>query len=298
MNNFSAISQRKDPGEFFYEYAVIGGDLRMKYAAEFLAGQGKTVITYGIVGDAKGCVCAESLRQSVKSAGVVIGPVPLSKEGNIIEHKSQCGDMTIDQLVDSLNSRHSFFAACLSADLQCKLTEKKVFYHDFMKDDITAIFNSIATAEGIIAEAIKEYPRNLHQSDILILGYGRCAKTLADKLKYLTLGVTVCARNESQLAQALVAGFKTITYEELPAKIKQYHLIFNSVPSLILNQQILDQMDLESMIFDIASSPGGVDFNYAHSLGINAKSYPGLPGKYSPKTSGEILISCVQRIIK
>ena len=42
-------------------------------------------------------------------------------------------------------------------------------------------------------------------------------------------------------------------------------------------------------IIDIASAPGGVDYEAAGALGIAAKLCLGLPGKYAPKTAGEIL---------
>ncbi|OJT71237.1 dihydrofolate reductase, partial [Clostridioides difficile] len=47
----------------------------------------------------------------------------------------------------------------------------------------------------------------------------------------------------------------------------------------------------EVTIIDIASSPGGVDYSVVKEAGINATLCLGLPGKYSPKTSGEILVN-------
>lgn len=281
--------------KFQYQFAVIGGDLRMTYTARFLAEQGMSVISYGLAKDVKHCDQAASLEQAVTAAATIIGPVPLSKQKDRIEHQSDLADMTITELVNSLSSGQNLFAGCLSEALRHQLTEKQVFFYDFMKDDATAIYNGIATAEGIIAEAIKTSPSNLHNSEILILGFGRCAKTLADRLKGLSLHVTVCARSEEQIAAAAALGFRVITFRELISSVDQYDLVFNSVPHLVVSAAVLEQMNQETMIFDIASNPGGVDFEYAEKKGIFAKLYPGLPGKYAPKTSGEILADCVLR---
>jgi dipicolinate synthase subunit A len=50
------------------------------------------------------------------------------------------------------------------------------------------------------------------------------------------------------------------------------------------------------VVIDIASAPGGVDFEAAKQLGIAAKLCPGLPGKYSPRSAGEAAAQ-VARII-
>ena len=49
------------------------------------------------------------------------------------------------------------------------------------------------------------------------------------------------------------------------------------------------------MILDIATKPGGVDFSYCEKNNIKAKRCPGLPAKYSPKTSAEVLAEEARR---
>ena len=53
---------------------------------------------------------------------------------------------------------------------------------------------------------MKNHPAALHGSGCLILGYGRCAKVLAEKLKGLSAEVTVCCRSEQQRAAAQASG--------------------------------------------------------------------------------------------
>ena len=174
--------------------------------------------------------------------------------------------------------------------------QKEIKAFDFMKMDDVAIYNAIATAEGAIMEAIKMQPINLHKSRCLVLGYGRCAKVLAAKLKGMDAQVTVCARNKTARSLAKSFGLEVMDFTELKRRICQYDHIFNTVPKQILKEDILRKISKESCIIDIASYPGGTNHQMAEKLGICAKLCPSLPGIYSPKSSGIMLAKKVLEI--
>ena len=54
----------------------------------------------------------------------------------------------------------------------------------------------MATSEAALAILIENTEKTLFGSNILIIGYGRIAKILAEYLKALKANVTVCARKE------------------------------------------------------------------------------------------------------
>lgn len=56
-------------------------------------------------------------------------------------------------------------------------------------------------------------------------------------------------------------------------------------------------MDKKAMIIDLASEPCGTDFEAAKALGLTAVKAPGLPGKFAPKTAGEIIKDTVLNIL-
>ena len=58
---------------------------------------------------------------------------------------------------------------------------------------------------------------------------------------------------------------------------------------MVLDSNLLKCVGRDTIIIDIASAPGGVDFECAKRFGINASLCLSLPGKYSPQTSGKIL---------
>jgi dipicolinate synthase subunit A len=57
-------------------------------------------------------------------------------------------------------------------------------------------------------------------------------------------------------------------------------------------------VDKHVTIIDISSAPGGVDFEYAKHLKLNAKLYLGIPGKIAPRASADILVSEVNTLLK
>ena len=69
----------------------------------------------------------------------------------------------------------------------------------------------------------------------------------------------------------------------------EYDYIINTVPARILTKEVIDKFNRQVVVIDIASIPGGTDFEYCARQNITAIHSLSLPGKYSPKTSGEIL---------
>lgn len=176
--------------------------------------------------------------------------------------------------------------------------EKEVFYYDYMKDDAVSIRNAVATAEGAIAEAILSSEINLHKSKCLVIGFGRCGEILADKLQGLKCNVSIMARKEEAKAKAEAYGYDALSFSVLQEHTDRsdnrgWQFIFNTVPALIIGRKFLEQLNKEVTIIDIASNPGGVDYEACRELGINAKLCPGLPGRYAPETSAHILAEVI-----
>jgi dipicolinate synthase subunit A len=147
-------------------------------------------------------------------------------------------------------------------------------------------------------EAIKSSDINLHKSNCLILGYGRCGKVLADKLKGLGAYTTIAARNVDALACAHAAGLSTVRLCDIKSFLPSFSYIFNTIPALIMDQECLKLVSKDVVIIDIASAPGGVDYVYALNNGISAKLCLGLPGKVAPRASADILVTEIEALIK
>lgn len=147
--------------------------------------------------------------------------------------------------------------------------------------------------EGAIAHAILESNITLHNSNTLVLGYGRCGKVLCDKLKGIGANVTVCTRNPIDLALSESLGYNIIPFSRVKRYAGKFQFIFNTIPAPVLTSSCLNKINQKTVIIDIASVPGGTDFNYAKKKGINAKLCLGIPGKTAACSSGEILAEAI-----
>lgn len=67
---------------------------------------------------------------------------------------------------------------------------------------------------------------------------------------------------------------------------------------MILNEPMLKHIDKHTLIIDLASRPGGVDFEAAKRLGLNVNWALSLPGKVAPITAGKIIYKTVCNILK
>lgn len=176
--------------------------------------------------------------------------------------------------------------------------EYQIPCHDLLKCDAIAIENAIPTAEGAIYHAIEASSCVLHKNNCLVLGFGKCGKVLAAKLHGMGANVTVCARREEDLASAEAMGYETKNYETLIPSLGSYMFLFNTVPARILDKKKLSYVNKDAVIIDIASMPGGVDFETAKNLGIETRHCLGIPGKLSPKTAAHILSKQIITLLK
>lgn len=341
-----------------FDFFVIGGDMRQAYLADILQRQGYQVSDFLLPQLRReekpqgGSLLFELLQDSdlitqeksqqidflarLSESFAVLAPIPLSKDGIILNSTKENTKISLDFIIEHLKEGQYFFAGCIPAWFIGKCEQKGVFCYDYMKDEPLAVRNAVATAEGVLAEAILKYPGNLHDTDCLVLGFGKCGRVLAEKLKGLSAKVTVCIRKDSDYAWAKACGYEAVYFDIKPTEnkrgkmacsyketkiccqslmnssicgyectkkylnchISEFPLIFNTVPSLVLHRELLSELQKDAMIFDIASAPGGIDYEVSKRLGISANLYPSLPGKYAPKASAEVMVEAIKRIIR
>ncbi len=160
------------------------------------------------------------------------------------------------------------------------------------------IVNTLPTAEGAIEIAISETPITLHGSKTLVLGYGKIGKILAKDLCGMGACTYVEARKYADLAMIEGHGYEPLSLGELKDNIHKFDIIFNTVPSLILDSEALERVKKDAIIIDLASKPGGVDFEAAKAFGVKVIWALSLPGKIAPVTSGAIIKDTIMNIIK
>ena len=278
-----------------YDIAVLGGDIRQVYMVSLFCKANLSVITYGLTHPMVQDICKQgsSMKETIESSMILVSAIPFSRDGITIPSLTAASDMNVEQFTSYAFRNQTLFAGMISPSIKSFCRQNKINYYDFMEEDAVAIANGIATAEGAIMEAISKSSGNLHGSKCLLLGFGRCGKTLAMKLKGLDAKVSVAARKSSDLALANALGFHPLSFDAMKETIGSYDYIFNSIPAFVLDSNLLSQLSKETVIIDIASHPGGLDHKKAKELGLNASLCLGIPGKVSPKASAQILADMV-----
>lgn len=282
-----------------FKVGIFGGDMRQVYLADSLLKKGYHVCTFKTLEKIEHENCSElqSLKDLFEQCRMIIGPIPFSKD-RVFAASANATETLNSSLSKLLTDNHILVGGIIPPQIAEICSSKGIPCYDYMNDEKIAILNAIATAEGTIMEAIKSSDINLHGSNCLVLGYGRCAKVLAGKLKALDARVTIAARSEEALAYAEAAGFQICRLDEIKNILSSFNFIFNTIPALVLDKDHLALVDPKVTIIDIASQPGGVDFEYAISHNLNAKLCLGIPGKVAPKTSAEIILNGIMSFIK
>lgn len=91
--------------------------------------------------------------------------------------------------------------------------------------------------------------------------------------------VHVIESAKKHISDEISSLYKTITEVR---NIHRFDFIFNTAPQKSLVDDILCRLKKNATIIDIASAPGGTDFDYCKKYGICAKLCPGIPGHYAP----------------
>lgn len=260
-------------------FGFYNGDLRSVYMANSLARR-FIVNTYNIdKRKLNNCNIISTQEELFRKSDVIIAPVSL-----FINNEE-----AVDTFCQCVTSKNLIFGGCFPDRLITYFKENNIKYCDYMNNEDFVLYNTISTAEGVLAIAISETDVNLNESNVLVTGYGRCAKTLLKKLKALCLNVCVTARKESDLFVAKLNGFDSFVLSEMAGRIGKYNIIVNTVPAMVLGREILQELSPNTLIIDIASKPGGVDFDYCTKNNIKAIHALSLPGKYSPRSTAMFL---------
>lgn len=277
------------------DFLIIGGDKRQLFVADYFRNIGKNVITHGLSDDKN--TENETFTSAVMRSEAIILPLPLTKDGKKIFSFYPIKE-TIDDVAGILKSDQLVFAGMLSNSTMNKLLKNNPKVFDYFRRDEVSILNSIPTVQGILKTIFDNVDFTVHSSNCAVFGYGKTGKLTSSTLKSLGANVTVCVRKYSDIAFAHSNGINGCLIKEFYSIADRFDVIINTVPSLVINRDILKRLSSKCIIIDVASAPYGTDFAAAEDYGIKALQCPSLPGKTAPKTAGEIISVGIMNILK
>lgn len=272
---------------------IIGGDLRQLEVVNILATHLDKIYLVGFdhASFSYNNVQQVTLEEAPFSQiDFILLPIPGVHEDGIAESKFSKREIVLTkELLAQTKSNCIIYSGIITPFLAqlSKHTNRKIVAI-FERDDV-AILNSIPTAEGALMLAIQHTDITIHQSQVIVLGFGRVGMTVARLFSSVGAIVSVCARKPEHLARITEMGLTAITPSILEVELPKQNIIINTVPSLILTSSLMKKIDSSSLILDLASKPGGTDFLSAKEHQIKTLWPLGLPAKVAPKTAGKII---------
>lgn len=279
--------------------SFIGGDSRIVELVKLLSKDKNEICLFGFgqCAELKKFKQASNLDESLQNAEIVITSIPLSKNGKSVNTSFTEKTILVEDLFEKAKNKKIITGNITEEIGKYIKTENNNEIVDVLKYEELTVKNVIPTAEGAISIAMEKSKITLHDSNCLVLGFGRIGKILAKMLHGLGAHVCCEARKQHDLAWIKAYGYNGIHLNNLNERLYEFDFIFNTIPNLILDKTNLELVKKECILIDLASKPGGIDFEEADRLGLQNEWALALPGKVAPKTSAQYIYELIKDIL-
>lgn len=272
-------------------FGIIGGDQRQAELAKLLAAEGHEVYTYGL--DRWSSERCTSLGRAL-SAPVVILPLPLCREEGMLNCDGVL--LSTQELFQQLRPEQRVLAGQIKPQQLQEAAKRGLLLEDyFLREELT-IANAAMTAEGAIQVAMENLDRTLLNMECLVIGFGRIGKLLSHRLHGIGAKVSATARKREDLAWIRAYGWRALDTEHLDGHLSSYSVVFNTVPSLVLNEYLLAQLPADCLCIDLASCQG-IDLLAAEKRKLPYVWARGLPGHLVPHTAAAMIRDTIDYIL-
>ncbi len=276
---------------------VMGGDERQVYLAKALREQGETVLVSAME-EAPGLgefpeLSPEELAMRCGHGGKVLLPLPVTRDSAALNAPFSKEKVLLDDRMARLFSGCVLYGGMLSGLWRASPLWRENRCFDYYEREELILGNALLTAEGAVGLAIGSMKGSLSGSRCLVAGFGRIGKSLCLALKGLGAQVDCLARSPRDLVLIGGLGITPLAYAQVE---KRYDAVFNTVPAPVLGEKILGLQGPDTLLMELASAPGGFDREAADKLGLMVTDAQGLPGRFSPKASADLIRKAVQAI--
>ncbi len=223
---------------------------------------------------------------------LVLPVPPLDEDGNVSTPLSK-EELTIEEVTELIRPDALVLAGRVDKELRERFPGHRLI--DYMEREELCLSNAIPTAEGAVQIALEELPVTLSGAKVLIVGMGRIGTALAEILKGFGADISVLIRDMKGAARARIHGITPVYASDMSY---DHDVVFNTVPGLVFSRDVLGRFKADTLFIDLASKPGGIDFDSASQLGIKTIWALGLPGRTAPVTAGNIIADTIDAIIR
>ena len=223
---------------------------------------------------------------------IYVLPIPVAKLDLYPQLKEK---LKRELITNKKMGRVKVFGGVINKEWEEFLAKEKILYWDFMKLPEVVDGNAWITAEGTVAEMLQLGQYSIRGQRIFVAGYGACGSKIAELLAAMGADVIVAARREEVRNQIKKDGYMATDFEKGAAFMYDVQTIINTVPAMVITEEYIRRMKKDALIVDIASKPGGTDFDAAKRYGIQTKLALGLPGIYTTTSSANLLKNAISQ---
>lgn len=281
--------------------SVIGGDLRMLHCAKCLSEFGFETAVYGFDNTCEsigGCTKCSSFEDAVKNSKIIIFPLPFSCDGITLNMPLSESVLTLPNIFSIVEKESVVLAGNVSKETYSLSQKFGLDIIDYFDREELKIANAVLTAESAVEIAMTETDRSITSEPVLVVGYGRIGKALCRLLKALGCNVYASARKCADKAWIRAFGYSDVDTSDISKIVSRCKIIFNTVPFMVLDEKVLSLVDKECLIIDLASKPGGVDFEKAKVENLRVIWALALPGKKLKISAGKVISDTIINILE
>ncbi len=268
---------------------MLGGDKREQEIARRAGATGADVRAYGFPWpdtDIPGVKHIADPAAVLKGARFALFPIPgISASGALFAPAAAAPIIPDRAMLEGMAPRAHIILGWADKNLKAHCDALSIKLHEYEWDRSLMLQRTPAIIEGLLKIVIENTATTIHNAQACVVGQGTIGAVLARYLVALGAHTHVAARNAEQRSAAYVAGATPHRLDELPQLAPQLDLLFSTVPTRVVGEDVLSRMKPSAFVADLAAPPGGVDFDAAKRLGITAVWARGL-GSRAPITVG------------
>src|SRR5712691_3261747 len=268
---------------------MLGGDKREQEIARRAAATGADVRAHGFPWPENDIPDVKHLAdpaQVLSGARFALFPIPgIAASGALFAPAAPAPIVPDRAMLAGMAPRAHIILGWADKNLKAHCEALSITLHEYEWDRSLMLQRTPAIIEGLLRIVIENSAITIHNSQAIVVGQGTIGAVLARYLVALGAHTHVAARNPEQRAAAYVAGATPHVLAELPHLAPRLDLLFSTVPARVVGEDVLARLPKSALVVDLAAPPGGVDFDAAKRLGLNAIWGRGL-GSRAPVTVG------------
>lgn len=267
------------------KFLIIAGDNRLKELFILMKQKGKNVdyinekISYS------------ELKVKIDESNNIILPLPLTVDDEYIFSNNNELRISVNEIISALNKEQKVYFGGMKWKFKKQLIERDISFVDYLSEESFVTYNAYLTAQGALRLLLENTNDYLPEKRILITGFGRVAKAVAQILCNLDCDVYVAARSREQRVEAELSGCKSISTEDINSTIYLFDYIINTVPSNIFTENDISCMKSDSIYFELASAPYGVNCQNFENKPMKYISGAALPGRFCEKACAKAILN-------